>query len=76
LGLCTGYPPPPSTDVEAQKKQMIESGIPAETAQKFLDITAESERLKATPGAAEAFIRSERYRAVIREIAEAQGKKK
>jgi hypothetical protein len=69
-------PTPPSADVEAQKKQMIESGMPAETAQKFLDITAETERLQKTPGAAEALIRSERYRAVIREIAEAQGKKK
>lgn len=73
--VVVAIPTPPPPDLELTKKQMIDRGIAAETAQKFVDITSETARLRKTPGAAEAFIRSERYREVMREIAEAQGKK-
>ncbi|MGH7822265.1 MAG: hypothetical protein ACREQ9_21090 [Candidatus Binatia bacterium] len=67
-------PTPSSADLDAQRERLIESGVRAETARRFMEITAEIQRLEKTPGAAEEILRSENYRSTIREIAEAQGK--
>ncbi|MGH7857371.1 MAG: hypothetical protein ACREQY_08575 [Candidatus Binatia bacterium] len=73
-GAAVAAPTPSSADLETQKARMIEGGISAETAERFIAITGEMSRLQKTPGAVEALLQSEDYRKTIREIAEAQGK--
>jgi hypothetical protein len=60
--------------LEANKRQMIESGVPEETADEFNEIMSAAARAQRTPGATEEIMRSERFREVTRAIAEAQGK--
>ena len=68
-------PPAPSAqELERQRQRLVERGVSEETARSFVELTSELPRLRRTPGAAEELYESERYRQMIREIAEAQGK--
>lgn len=72
--VVVAAPTPSAADLDRQKENLVASGIPERTASEFIALTDELRRLQSTPVAAEAFIRSERYQRVMREIGRAQGK--